>query len=88
MASGELDGWGVRGEGLDDHLPFQVAAAGAAGDLGEQLEGAFAGAEIGDVEAEVRIEDADEGDIGEVESLGNHLGADEDVDFMGFEGVE
>ena len=50
VVAGELDGGRVGGEGLDDHLALEFAAAGASGDLGEQLEGALAGAEIGDVE--------------------------------------
>ena len=75
----------VRGRGLDDDLARQVAATGAAGDLGEELEGALAGAEVGGVEREVGIEDADEGDVREVESLGDHLGPEEDLDLLGAE---
>ena len=42
-------------EGLDEHLAFDVAAAGAPGDLGQQLEGAFAGAEIRLMQGEVGV---------------------------------
>ena len=45
----ELDRGTERREGLDDNLAFHLAAAGTAGDLGEELECALAGAEIGDV---------------------------------------
>ncbi len=81
----ELHGGTVRRVGLDEDLALRFAAAGAAGDLGEQLEGALGGAEVGQVEREVGIEHADQGDVGEVESLGDHLGADEDVELLAAE---
>lgn len=83
--TGELDGRTVGGVGLDEDFTFDFAASGASGDLGEELEGAFGGAEVGEVEGEVGIENADEGDVGEVEAFGDHLGADEEVDFLGAE---
>ena len=46
VPAGELNRRMKRGEGLDEHLAFDVAAARAAGHLRQQLEGAFAGAEI------------------------------------------
>ena len=42
-------------------------------------------AKIGDVKRSVQAEHADEGDRGEMETFGDHLGADEDVGFMGAE---
>ena len=68
---------------MDDDFAGHLATTGTAGDLGEELEGAFAGAEIGGVKGEVGIEDADESDVGEVEAFGDHLGAKEDVDLLG-----
>jgi len=88
VVSGKLDGGGVWSGGLDDDFARHLSATGAACDLGEELEGAFAGAEVGGVEGEVGIEDADEGDVGEVEALGDHLGAEEDIDFLGAEVAE
>lgn len=88
VVAGELDARGVGGEGLDDDFAFEFAATGAAGDLGEELEDAFAGTEVGDVEADVGVKDADQGDVGKVEAFGDHLGADEDVDLLGLEGIE
>lgn len=73
---------------MDEDFAFEFAASGAPGDLGEELEGALGGAEVGDVEADVGVEDTDEGDVGEVEAFGDHLGADEDVDFFRFEGEQ
>ena len=51
VMAGELDGWGVGGEGLDDDFAFEFSSAGAACDLSNELEGALAGAEVWDVEA-------------------------------------
>ena len=74
---------------MDVDFAGEVAAAGASGDLGDELEGAFGGAEVvGDAERAVGGEDTDEGDIGEVEAFGNHLGAEEDVGLFGAEGGE
>ena len=47
VVTGELDGGTMWSGGLDDDFAGQVAATGAAGDLGEELEGALAGAEVG-----------------------------------------
>lgn len=79
----ELDGGGVGGGGLDDDFSGQGPSSGATGDLGQELEGAFACAEVGGVEGEVGIEDPDEGDVGEVETFGDHLSAEKDVDLFG-----
>ena len=59
--------------------PGRVAAAGAAGDLHEQLERALAGAEVGDVERQVREQHDHQRDARDVVSLAHHLRADEDV---------
>ena len=55
-------------------------AAGAAGDLVQQLEGALGCARIAVGEAEIGVDDADQVELGEMMSLGDQLGADDDVD--------
>ena len=65
--------------GLDDHLARQFGASGAARNLRKELVRALAGTEIRHVEGAVRIEDADQGDVREVESLRDHLRPKEDV---------
>jgi len=50
------------------------------------LERPLAGAEVRNVQAEVGVEDADKGDVREMQALGDHLGADEDIDLVGLEG--
>ena len=82
---GELDGVGSRLEALHDDHALEVPAAGATGDLGEQLEGALGGAEIRQLQRKVGVDDADEGHAREVEALGDHLRAEEHVVFTGAE---
>ena len=84
-AFGELDGIGGRLETLHDDHAFEVTPAGATGDLGEQLEGAFGGAEVRQLQREVGVDDAHQGHAREVEALGDHLRAEEHVIFTGTE---
>ena len=65
---------------LDDRFAGDVAPSGAAGHLGQQLERPLAGAEIGEAEADVRRNDANQRDLREVVALGDHLRADKHVD--------
>ena len=65
-----------------------LGPAGPAGHLGEQLEGALGGPEIGDLQAQVGVEDAHQGEHGEVVALGQHLGAHQDVHLAQFRGQQ
>ena len=49
LCARHLDCGMLRGEGLHEHLAGNCAAASAARDLRQQLEGALTGAEVGDV---------------------------------------
>ena len=80
VPAGELNRRMKGGEGLDEHLAFDVAAARAPGHLRQQLEGPLARAEIRLMQREVGVDDAHQGDVGEMQALGDHLRADEDVD--------
>ena len=64
---------------LDQHPAALGPPARAAGHLGEELEGSLGGAEIGQVEAGVGVHHADQRDVGEVEPLRDHLGADQEI---------
>ena len=64
---------------LEDDLAGQVRAPGPSCHLGEELERALGGAEVGQAEAHVRVHDADQGHAWKVVALRDHLGADEDV---------
>ena len=57
-----------------------VAAPGADRHLGQELEGAFARPEVGQPEHGVGGDDPGQRDVGEVQSLGDHLRPDQDVD--------
>ena len=57
-----------------------LAAAGPAGHLRQQLEGALRGAEVRQAEPDVGADDADQRDARKVVSLGDHLRADEHVE--------
>ena len=65
---------------LDSASPRALAAAGAAGDLGQQLERALRGAEVGEAQADVGDDHADQRDLREVVALGDHLRADQHVE--------
>lgn len=82
VLGGVDDGEVFGSVGLDVDFTGGVAASGASGDLGEELESCFGGAEIGEGESGVCVDDADECDAGVVVSFGDHLCADEDVDFV------
>ena len=85
MMPGVLDGWTGRREGLDDHLSLGVAPARTAGNLGKKLECPLPGTEVRRMQPRVRVDDADQGDIGKIQPLGDHLGSDEDVGLTGAE---
>ena len=80
MLLGEADGVMVGTHGLDDHPARFLAPAGPAGDLGDQLEGLLRRPEIRHIESAVGPHHPDQGDMGEMVALGDHLGADQDID--------
>ena len=88
MPPRELDRRMKRRERLHKHLAFDVTAAGAAGDLREQLKGALPRAEIRLVQRGVRVDDAHQRDVGKMQPLRDHLRADEDVNFAVLERVQ
>ena len=63
-------------------------ATGAARDLSEQLEGPLARAEVRQVQREVRVNDADQRHVREVQALRDHLRADEHVELAASKGAE
>ena len=73
---------------MDDDFAFEFAASGASGDLSDELEGTLTGAEIRNMQAEVGVENSNQSDIGKMQTFGNHLGADEDIDLLRFEFLE
>ena len=74
MADGERLGV----EGLHEHAPAARPAPGPARELGDERERALLGAEVGEAQGGVGVEDHAEGHVGEVVPLGHHLGAEQD----------
>ena len=71
----------VRPAGLDDHFPRSIPAAGPAHELQEQLEGPFVRPEVEYRGHGLGLEHCRQGQVLEVEPLGYHLGADQNVYF-------
>ena len=88
LSRGESDGVVFGVKGLDENAAGDGSPPCPAGGLREELEAAFGGAEIGHGEADVGVDDSDEGDVGDVVAFGDHLGAGENVEFTGAHGVE
>src|SRR5204862_4085930 len=61
----------------------RFAASGASGDLGQKLERAFARAEIGQMQCKIGVNNPDQRHIWKMQTFGDHLRADEDVDLAG-----
>lgn len=88
MFRGSADGGGIGLERLNDGLSGGGAPPASADHLGDELEGAFAGSEIGHVQGRVRIDDSDEPHTGKVEPLGDHLSSGEEPDLAGSEAIQ
>ena len=67
-------------EGLQQHPPRRLGAAGAAGDLVQQLHRALGGAQIAAGEAEIGVHHADQRQMREMPAFGDDLRADEQID--------
>ena len=68
---------------LDDRRPRPVATPGPPDRLGQQLVGPLRGPLVGQVERDVRRDDADERDVRDVEALRDEARPDEHVDLAG-----
>ena len=55
------------------------------GHLGQKLKGALPGVILRKEEAEIRGHHSHQGDLGEIVPLGDHLGADEDIQALFFQ---
>jgi hypothetical protein len=82
---GMLDGRTGWREGLDDHLPLGLAATSTTRNLSQELKSPFPSTEIGRVKAYIGIDNANKGDVREIESLGDHLCTQQDIDLTGSE---
>ena len=65
--------------GLQDHFTLLARAPGAAGDLGIELGKTLRRAEIGGKQRAVDIQQRHQGDVREMMSLSQHLGANQNA---------
>ena len=78
----EVDNWGARLEGLNENFGgIEVAATDAPDYLGNKLKSAFLGGIIWEKEASISLDNADGGEFWQIETFGDGLGANDDVDF-------
>src|SRR6266487_3117118 len=68
---------------LHKHLAGHFATSRASGYLRKKLKGAFASAEIRQMQREIGVDDSHERDVWKMETLRNHLRTDQNVDFAG-----
>ena len=88
VRGGRADGGMVGRACLHHDATAKRPATAAARHLRDKLAGAFGGAEVGQMERRIGVDDADEHHARKVEALGDHLRADKDVDLAGTKGVE
>ena len=78
MRRGVHDRARLGGHGLHQHAPVPTAA-GTPGELGDQGEGALLGAEVREAQGGVGVDHECQLHVGEVVSLGDHLGSDQNA---------
>jgi hypothetical protein len=66
-------------EGLDHHVAPELAPSRSTGYLAQQLERSLARAEVRKVQAYIGIDHPYKRDSGEIQTLRDHLGAQQDV---------
>ena len=83
MSGGRLNGIVLWRIGLNDNLPPQSTTPCPAGNLTQQLKSPFPGTEIRQVQRRVSTNYPDQGNQWQIQSLGNHLRANQNVSLMG-----
>ena len=68
-----------RAKGLNQHATPATPAAGSARDLSDQVKRTLGGAKVGQMLRRVGIDHANERDVWKIETLGDHLRAEQDV---------
>ncbi len=85
---GVLHGVVVGKISLQHDFAWDFSAAGSAGNLGEQLKGALGGTEIREAECVVCAYHAHQGHTVDVVAFGDHLSANQQVQFTRVQSVE
>src|SRR5262249_10148948 len=88
MVARKLDGRRKRSVGLNENFPGCLPASGTTGHLGEELKGAFAGAEIRQMKSEIGVDNSHESHVRKMQALGDHLCPDKNIDFGAAKSVE
>ena len=78
----------LRDQGLDHRATGSCAPSGTAHHLGQHIEGRLRRPVAVGVETQIRIQNANQCHIGQIQALCHHLGADEDGDFFIFKAVQ
>src|SRR3977135_3099276 len=73
----KLDRGTKRSRCLHKNFAGDLSSSGAACDLGKQLKSTFPGAKVGQMQADICIDNAHQGNIWKIEALGDHLRTDE-----------
>ena len=73
---------------LNQHATALRPAAGPARDLAEELEAALRRTKVGKIDADVGVDHTDQRHIWKVQSLGDHLRAEQNVDLAAADAVE
>src|SRR4249920_2269444 len=81
MMARKLDRWTERGRTLNKDFSGHIAAAGPSGNLGQELKSPFSSPKIGHMQADVGVDDADQGNVWKIKAFGNHLSSDQNVNF-------
>ena len=74
---------GVLGwrRGLNQHSTASVATSRSTSNLGNQLKSPLGRSQVGLMQKRIGVDDAHQSNVRKIESLGNHLGAQQDLDF-------
>ena len=88
LGEGRLDAVVLRIIGLDHRLSWQGTSARSSRHLGQEGKGALPCPKVREVEANICQDNTDEGDVGIVVPLGNHLGSEQDVQRSSLESAE
>src|SRR5258708_39816186 len=76
----KLDRGPKRRRRLHKNFAGDLSSSGPASDLRKQLESTFTGSKVGQMQADICVNDTHQGDIRKIEALGDHLRTDQNVD--------
>src|ERR1700704_3065916 len=76
----KLDRGTKRRRRLHKNFAGDLSSSGPASDLRKQLESTFTGSKVGQMQTDICVNDAHQGNIRKIEALGDHLRTDQNVD--------